>query len=101
MTIEKSGELKLTPINPFTRQQARVLEMRANGLNNKEISERLGLAHSTVKNIISGTLSDPHPEMDNSQLGIYGKIELLTGVRPDRQNLILDLIGDVLLYRQE
>jgi DNA-binding NarL/FixJ family response regulator len=42
---------------PLTAQERRILELIAEGLTNRRIAERMGLAEKTVKNYVSNTLS--------------------------------------------
>ncbi len=52
MTRERtSGEPRLTP------QEQRILSLIAEGLTNRQIAERLGLAEKTVKNHVSRLLA--------------------------------------------
>jgi DNA-binding NarL/FixJ family response regulator len=44
-------------IAPLTEQERRVLELLAEGLTNRQIGERLGLAEKTVKNYVTSVLS--------------------------------------------
>ncbi|MFN2544869.1 MAG: response regulator [Actinomycetota bacterium] len=56
---------------PLSAQQERVLELIVEGLTNREIAERLGLAEKTVKNYVSAVL-DKLDVRSRTQAAVYG-----------------------------
>lgn len=84
-------KLKLTPINPFTPEQRRIIKLRVNGLTNQEIALRLNITYQAVRNHIAGDLNH----------SIRGRIRKITGIRPHYNTWIIPLIGDVLLFSQD
>jgi DNA-binding CsgD family transcriptional regulator len=100
MTEKDSGPkyvLRLTPLHPFTERQAEIIELLANGLMAKEVSQKLCLSNHTVYKHISGTNNGL---FNRSALGIIGIIENATGVRPGRRNWLPILLNDVLFFRE-
>jgi len=89
--------LRLIPLHPFTERQAEIIELIANGLAAKEISQKLCLSNHTVYKHISGNCGDPS---SRSGMGIIGIIENATGVRPGRKNWLPILLNDVLFFRK-
>ena len=98
-------KFKLIPIHPFTNRQAEIIELKLKGVTSlKQIARELGISYETVKTHIYGL--DPSAVLDTkgltindinrSELGILGIIEVLTGKRPGR-NLLGPLLGDVIL----
>ncbi len=98
--MENRGyELCLTPINPFTPQQARIVELLAKHMSSEDICNELNIGKQTLQNYFSGAKGSTSERI---QLGIYGVVEHLTGVRPmNRVELVNALTDDVLFWRQK
>lgn len=92
MSRERKGRLVLTPLHPFTKREAEIIQHKANGLTTAEIAKKLGITYRSCLNHISGTL--PYGS-------IYERVEWITGIRPNKSNLIPILLDDVLFYRDK
>ncbi len=82
----------ITPINPFSLQEARVATLSANGHSVKEIARELKMKSQTVKTILSGNPA-------RGQEGVYRVIKKTGKPISGRRNLIQALLGDVLFFR--
>lgn len=60
------------PYNEITNREVEILQLVANGENNREISQRLIISEGTVKNYISSLLSKLGMR-DRTQLALYGR----------------------------
>lgn len=78
------GEVYLTPINPFTAAQQRVIRSKLRGLTNKEIAHEQGRSVRTVVNHITG---------------ISERIGSVTGSRPHGGGWLQAMFGDVILTK--
>jgi len=99
-------EFKLTPVHPFTDRQAEIIQLMLAGVTNIGlIAEELKIAENTVNNHIHGKDTSAALKAETltidaigkTDLGIFGIIEVLTGKRPARRNLLGPLFGDVIL----
>jgi NarL family two-component system response regulator LiaR len=68
-----------TPLGELTEREMEVLRLIAEGLNNREIADRLVISDKTVKTHVSNILSKLHLE-DRTQAAIYA---LRHGLAPD------------------
>ncbi len=59
-------------VEPLTEREREILRLVAQGLNNRQIAERLHLAHGTVKNYISRLLSKLGVE-DRTQAALWAR----------------------------
>ncbi len=67
---ENKLEKKLASLEDLSEKQKEVLKLVADGMNNKEIAERLFLSEGTVRNYISDMLSKLNLR-DRTQLAVY------------------------------
>lgn len=67
---ETSGSRVPTPLGELTERELEVLRLIAEGLNNREIAEKLVIGDKTVKTHVSSILSKLHLE-DRTQAAIY------------------------------
>lgn len=66
-----SGSAPASPDADLTYRERQVLDLIADGLTNREIGERLGLAEKTVKNYVSGLLAKLGM-VRRTQAAVYG-----------------------------
>lgn len=90
-----SERIKVTPINPFTKRQAEVVECIANGMSHQQTADKLGTSVQTIRNHVTGL----HTSNEKGKGGIFGNITRSTGERPAKRNWIAPMFGDV-LYRK-
>ena len=62
------------PEAPLTLRESQILRLIAEGLTNRQIGERLGLAEKTVKNYVSGLLAKLGMQR-RTQAAVYGATE--------------------------
>lgn len=60
MLLELTRERRLDPLDRLTAREKEVLRLVAEGLTNREVGERLGLAEKTVKHYMTNVLSKLH-----------------------------------------
>lgn len=94
--------LHLSPYHPFTPRHAEILFLIANGETYHGVAEKLGISHQTVKSTVFGTATvdeaNGEKQPSRSSLGIFGTVELLTGVRPlSMTNCVVRMIGEGIL----
>jgi hypothetical protein len=96
--MEKENlSLQISPINPFTKRQAQIAELKANGYKDKQIAVILGISRQAVKRNIIG--SDSASSL-RFRKGIYGIIEDAGKLRPYMQGIVTALLGDVLFFNK-
>jgi len=87
--------LKLTPINPFTPDQQKIIQLVLNGHSRREIASEIGMSINTLKNYIEGRPKHNSP-------GIYGIMEKAYGTRPHGMDEAIGIIGgDVIIPQIE
>lgn len=87
-------KLIISSINPFSKRQEQIVQLRANGFTNRQVAHNLGISYKTVKNHISG-LGGCYGK---ARLGVLGTIEKVSGERPGRRNWVAPLVGDILFF---
>lgn len=80
---ENGRELHLSPLHPFTNRQAEIIQLRIDGLSDKQISSKLGMSHQTVKNTVQK---------------IYERIEDITQTKPRSKTEMIDILFDDVLF---
>ena len=82
MPRERAQRVPLYLTHPewFTSQQAKAIELMANGLREKEVAEKLGVTPGTLSRIIAG--DSDSAESEPSTLGIRDVIKQHLGFKP-------------------
>lgn len=73
----------------FTPKQIQIIELLIRGKTNEEIAVELNITSQTVKNHLSGGISNTDSRLNR---GIFGIIEEHTGIRVNRTGAIYMLI---------
>lgn len=71
-----------TPI--LTARQEQILLLIGDGLTNREIGDRLGVAEKTIKNSVTGLLACLNMQR-RSQAAVYATIRAMASDRPQAQ----------------
>ncbi len=99
--IEKNAlELYLGDMHPFTQRQSEAFELYINRIGYEKIAQILGISPSSVKDLIYGRLN--YPDAPRSQIGVFGVVESITGIRPkSRNDLTMKLEGNIVFIRDK